>query len=71
MRLNLDLHTTDRKEETHMAAMIFWMIAFATLTLVTAFGEWLVEKLKPKPNYYWRKEREKRHKQLVTHFLKP
>lgn len=54
-----------------MAAMIFWMLAFAALTLVAAFGEWLIEKLKPKPNRYWRKEREKRHKQLVTHFLKP
>ena len=71
MSLNLDLHTTDRKEETHMAAMIVWMLAFAAITLVAAFGEWLVEKLKPKPNRYWRKEREKRHKQLVTHFLKP
>ena len=51
-----------------MAAMIVWMLAFAAVTLVTAFGEWLVEKLKPKPNYYWRKEREARSKALLTQF---
>lgn len=49
-----------------MAAFIVWAIAFMIVALLTGLGEWLTEKLKPKPDRYRRKAREKRHKELVT-----